>query len=722
MYSFTRKGILALLLLAVPVCLVAQSNDLVGPDAPAEDMVETIIFRDDSTDQILTLLERLTGRSVIRPQALPAATFTFNSQRAMTRDEAILALQSLLSINGIGVSPMGDLFLKVVPLSRVRSEAPEFLNSSTLDLPASGRIVSRMLQLDFLSIDEIQTQLNLMITAGSGSIIPFPKANALLVTDTVSNIQSIEKLLQSVDRPATPRIETHFYPVRYARAGELVNQIQGFAGTAGFPEMSGRTSLVADERSNQIILIADRRQVPYYENLIKKLDVQAELITQNEVIFLKYADAVDVASILSQLAGRTGAAGARAGTATRTGQQTGQRATTGQRPQAGTQTGQRTQTGTGQRIQTGTPPVPGQTRAQSADVFAQQNGEGAGAGLSIDAAERALGDVTEGVNGSDFSESLSILPDERSNAIIISGTRQDIALITSLIEKIDVILAQVRIEVFIAEVTLSDSDGRGIDRFEIGLTEWGSPDFTVSGPGYQIARDGVDWEALFTTARSKSEIKVLSNPTIVTTHNREATIVVGESRPVITGTLTDGQFSSSIRSQVRMMDIAIELRVKPLIGADGTIQLEIFQKVDDRVDSVTIDGNEQPVIGRREAESFVSVANRETVILGGLQSTRREDSSARLGILGQIPLLGGLFGSKNQEERRTELLVFIRPTVLPTTRAAFEDAERQIDRQSRNEYIRHKMDPENHPSPDVKEEEEASRPRVRRGTGAGGRL
>jgi general secretion pathway protein D len=703
-HLLTRKSLLALVLLATPVWLGAQPEVPVGAGAPGADMVDRIVFRDESTDQVLNLLERLTGRSIIRPQALPAATFTFNSQRPMTRDEAILALQSLLTINGIGVSPMGDLFLKVVPLARVRSEAPEFLNESTLNLSASGRIVSRMLQLEFLGIEEVQAQLNLMITSGSGSIITFPKANSVMITDTVSNLQSIEALLAQVDRPSAPRIETHFYPVRYARATDLVGQIQAFSNVSGSPELSGRTTITADERSNQIILIADRRQVAYFENLIQKLDVQAELITRNEVIFLKHAQATEVASLLSQLAtGRSGGAAARSGATPRTGQQTGQRPATTptQRPTTITQ---RPPTNTSQRnLQV--PQIPGQTRAQSSDVMALQE-EGSGGGLSIGAAEGALNDLAGAVGGSDFSESLTILPDERSNAIVVSGTRQDIELISELIEKIDIILAQVRIEVFIAEISLSKDDARGIDSLGIRFNEGTDVfNFNVAGPGYSISRTDLQWAALFEAAKTRSEVEILSTPTLVTTHNKEARFLVGETRPVITG-FSDGSFQGgTTRSQVQQQDIAIELIVKPLIGNDGTIQLEIFQKVDDLgEETVPIDGNPQPVIIRREAESFVSVSDGEIVILGGLQRARKGQSNKRMAILGDIPVLGNLFTSSSQASVRQELLVFIRPTVLPTTRAANEDAQQQISRQSREPYIRHKMDPEIHPDPDEEPE------------------
>src|SRR5690625_4348355 len=312
--SVFRNGIFVLLaaifFVNLPSGWAQEEEDaeetLLAPDRNGDETVDRIAFRDETTDQVLDLLERLTGRSIIRPQALPAATFTFNSQQPMTREEAILALESMLSINGIGVAPLGELFLKVVPLAQVRTESPEFLMESTLGLVPSGRIVSRMLYLEFLGIDEIQTQLNLMITSGSGSIIPFPKANALLITDTVANLQAIEELLDEVDRPFSPQTETRFFPITYANAGELLAQVQLLAGVEGIPEMSTRTKLVADERSNQIIVVADRRQMNVFEELIEKLDVQAELTTKNEVIFLKYANAVDVASILSQLAGGSG--------------------------------------------------------------------------------------------------------------------------------------------------------------------------------------------------------------------------------------------------------------------------------------------------------------------------------------------------------------------------------------------------------------------------------
>jgi general secretion pathway protein D len=567
-----------------------------------------------------------------------------------------------------------------VPLARVRSEAPEFLVEPASNLPASGRVVSRLLELNFLRIAEIQTQLNLLLSPNGGSIIPFEKSNALLVTDTVSNIQAMEQLLARVDRPAPPRSEFRFIPVRFARAADVVAQVQGLIGGPGGLELGAGTVITADERTNQIVLAADPRQLQFFEDLIQRLDVQADLVTRNEVLYLKHAAATEVASLLSQLVSgsRTGTgATARPGGARQGGQAVtapgGQQLTPQQRQQQ-LQRQQQQQRGQGQRQQV--PQVPG----AGGRTTAQQ------------AATEAVQSVMEEAGTSDFSETLTILPDERSNAIIVSGTRQDLVMIRELIDKIDIILAQVRIEVFIAEVSLNQNEASGLNALGINYAEGGLVTGNVTGPGYTFRREGINWSATLGQAAGRGDVRILSVPTIVTTHNREATIDVGERRPIITGTLTGTQLGS-VQSQISYETIGIQLRVRPLIGTDGTIQLEIDQRVDDIVDSVTIDGNEQPVIGTRHATSFVSVANRETVVLGGLQSQTNRSTRGRIAFIGRVPILGSLINPRTRDNTRTELLVFIRPTVLPNTAAAHADAQEAIEKSTQRDSVRELLNP-----------------------------
>ena len=152
-------------------------------------------------------------------------------------------------------------------------------------------------------------------------------------------------------------------------------------------------------------------------------------------------------------------------------------------------------------------------------------------------------------------------------------------------------------------------------------------------------------------------------PAVTTTHNKEATIFVGESRPVITGSTVAAQ-TGQITSTVSQRDIGIQLKVLPLIGKDGAVQLQVSQSVEDILGSTILDGNDQPIIGRRTTDSYVSAMSGEIVVLGGLQRTISTKSTSRLG---PIPFLGDLFGSSTVLEEKQELIIFLRPYVLNNT-------------------------------------------------------
>jgi general secretion pathway protein D len=139
------------------------------------------------------------------------------------------------------------------------------------------------------------------------------------------------------------------------------------------------------------------------------------------------------------------------------------------------------------------------------------------------------------------------------------------------------------------------------------------------------------------------------------------------------------------RSTVSAQDIGIDLSVKPLIGTDGSVQLEIKQAVNDVLGEVVIDGNPQPRIGKRTTESFVSVKSGEIIVLGGLQRTSKSRSTSRLG---PIPIIGDLLGTRTREDTRTDLVFFLRPTVLTNTPADNLAAMQQIEKfpeQQRND-------------------------------------
>ena len=627
-----------------------------------------IIMPEAPLDAVLQLLEMLTGRTVLRPQSLPGTTVHLEAPQPLPPAQALLAIETVLAMNGIGVAPLGDRFIKVMQLPNMRVESPELINGSTLDLPPSGRIASKVFTLEFLRAVEFFPTVSNLLNPQLGGAVLFDKANAALITDSVSTLQRIEVLVNQLDQPMTAGLEPKFYTLTGgAKASDLVNKLRTIMQGTLQQQMGSSTSFNADDRTNQIVLMADPRLHPFFDNLIAKLDVKADPNTRNEVIPLKHAAAPDVATLVTQLVSGQNAATQRATGSVRPGQIVGPQ----NQPQP--------------------PPQPQIVNVEGGDL---------------------------GVTSSEFSTFVTVLADERSNAVVVSGTVDDIRLIRELVEKIDVLLAQVRIEVVIAEVTLRDNKTSGIQSLGLNVVNGKLVGFTASLPGMSIGgggvdeagnplpssfatRDGYDLTGVIrigTTPR-KNDANILSVPAIVTTHNQEARIFVGQETPVISSYLPDTTSGGGViggglggyRTTVSGREVGIELVVTPLIGADGSVQLKIKQKVEDIIDNVEIDGNRQPIIGKRETESFISVQNGEIIVLGGLQ---RDSSSYQRSRLGPIPIIGDLFGSRTRSKDKTDLIFFLRPVVLTNTPLDNAEALRRIQGAPQQQAVERALNPD----------------------------
>ncbi|MDR0742521.1 MAG: hypothetical protein LBE98_03595 [Puniceicoccales bacterium] len=298
----------------------------------------------------------------------------------------------------------------------------------------------------------------------------------------------------------------------------------------------------------------------------------------------------------------------------------------------------------------------------------------------------------ENMSSFQFSKNLTIEHDTRSNAVITCGTSKDIELVESIINQIDVLLDQVRIEVVIAKVTLTKGQASGLETLGINNQANGkgngdfNPEvdlkiskvgtmaenpFSINGSIKNFALDVV-----FNKARSDSHVKILSAPTVVTTHNRQALVKIVDSYPVVKSDISDsnGSATTAIKSTIEYKDVGIELQVKPLIGINGIIQLEISQKIEDKKTDVKINNNDMPMMSKSEAVSFVSVCDRDTVVLAGLQQKKYTKNSGKLWLLGDIPIIGNwLFTPKGVSEETTELIIFIKPTIIsnPANEEAF---------------------------------------------------
>jgi general secretion pathway protein D len=618
-----------------PIAGVAAAVPL--PGLSGSDQVGPVILRDETVAQVLDLMQRWTGKSILRPQALPASVYTLSLPASITRDEALLAIETLLNLNGIAVIQQGDKFLKVVPNLVAKSESPALLTGSTLTLPPSGRIATKIYTLKHANAQEFVTQITSGLNATLASPpIFFGRNNAFLITDSITNLQKIEKLVEQLDRPQLDLVVTKSYTLKNAMATDMIAKLTAMLRTpqvasGGAPfRLSTGTTFLADERTNRVLLMGSADQHDFFDKLIETLDQKSNPNTKTDVIFLRHADAQQVATLVTSLVTGQTTASARAGNTVRN--------TTLNR--------------------TPTPAAP--------------------------AAAGAAGPAQMGAD--EFSSNLTVLPDIRSNSVVVSGTNDDLRLLHDLIDKVDIVLPQVRIEVVIAEVKLSDNETNGFNT--LGLTVSNGKLIGIGGTGGGFGVNGTPATVngtvganstpinasqgllgannslsatigLVTTPR-KGDLKILSVPAITTTHNKEATLFVGESRPVITGSTTAAT-TGQVTSTVSQRDIGITLKVLPLIGKDGAVQLQVSQSVEDILGSTILDGNDQPIIGRRTTDSYVSAMSGEIVVLGGLQRTVTTKSTSRLG---PIPIIGDIFGSSTNLEEKQELIIFLRPYVL----------------------------------------------------------
>ncbi|WP_236919227.1 secretin N-terminal domain-containing protein [Ereboglobus luteus] len=609
-------------------------------------------------------LEKLTGRTVIRPATLPnVADLSLSFATPPTRAEALQAIETLFTVNQLALVPRGEKLLLLVPINTVRSEAPTIIEGSTLDLPPSGRIASKFFQLEFLRASEFVPMISTMLNAQIQTISIFERANAFLVTDTVSTLQRVETIIKQVDRPAATPVQAKFYSLEYAKASDIVNKIKALFTGPLQQQLGASTTFNSDDRTNQVVVIGDPRQLPFFDDLIKKLDTKADPNTRNEVIRLKSAQCGDVATLLSNIiSGQTRAAQAAQSTG-------GTSATQRQRT---TQTTATNRTTTQNRNTT-------QQRTQPASVrpaFATPASGITGGSL--------------GLEGNEFSSFITVQPDTRINAIVVSGTVDDIRIIKELVEKLDVLLAQVRIEVVIAEVGLTDEASSGIDELGFSVENGKLTGILGSGPGFGFAgnEDGGYSPSLqpltavigLKTTPRKNNTNIVSVPAITTMHNKEGKIFIGETRPVITAsTVNTGNVNNATTSSITQMEIGTTITVTPLIGYDGSVQLDVQQEISDVSGEVELDRNKQYIIGKRNTSSSIIVKSGEIIVLGGIQKSSASKTRSRLG---PIPIIGDLFGKRSRSQTRTELIFFLRPTVLTNTAADNAPAMEQLERMS----------------------------------------
>ena len=462
---------------------------------------------------------------------------------------------------------------------------------------------------------------------------------------------------------------THVVQLKYAKPSELMAVLQPFIKIPN--------AVLPIDTSMMLVLRDYTENVKRMLELIKEIDVAVPSEFVSEVIPIKYAKASEIAGALNSLSSGGGGA------------------TMGGGGGVGGTAGTRSSRTTGMNRTGGMGGYPGQTMP--------------GMGMQPNAA----GTTPAGAPGSSFSQRLQniisrasasgeiqvlgqtkIISDERTNSLLIYAGKDDMKTIKEIVAKLDVVLAQVLIEAAIISVTLNSSRDLGVSYIEknshgvnnfLGLGAINNGNSLSQSPlvsaatnaasslpsGFSyLASFGQDLDVTLTAAAANSRARILQRPRIQTSHNEPASLFVGESRPYPTSSYYGGGGYGGY-SSIQQLQIGVTIEVTPLINPDGLVVMDIHTKIDSFEGNVTIQNvGEVPITSSKEAQAKISVRDHDTIILGGLIETDKNNNAAGVPLLMDIPLLGYLFRSSHAAENRSELIVLIRPTVLPTPEIA----------------------------------------------------
>lgn len=447
-------------------------------------------------------------------------------------------------------------------------------------------------------------------------------------------------------------------------------------------------SITPFDNNNTIVLREYGSNVKRMLEVIRKVDVERESDYKLEVIPIRYGKVTDLYNTMGSLISGQPSSGGGSTTTQRTG------GTRGGLSRGGSGGGglrgglnQRNQSGLVNPMQQQPQPVSAGGAQSSFQNRLQQIVSRAAGGAEVELLQEAR-----------------IVPDERSNTLLIFANKRDIEMITNIVAKVDVLLAQVLIEAIILEVKLNDSQNVGVSmlqqpkrfgndlsgvggvnngqQFLSGITNLAGS--MPSGFSY-FGKIGDDMDFAVTALARDSNVKVTSRPRVQTSHGIPGDFIITEQVPYVSALNDYGGFggfggsSALTRSQVEYLDIGVELYVTPYITPDGYVVMDINQTFSQRGPDVIIDGNPFPSLNNRETTSTLTVRDGDTIMMGGFITDSKNRAKSGVPFLKDVPLLGALFRSKSSSTDRTELIVLMRATVLenPRQAALVADKERQ---------------------------------------------
>jgi len=638
--------------------------------------VVTLNFVNADIEGVVKVVSEITGKNfVIDPRV--KGTVNIVSAKPMPRAQVYEVFLSALRLQGFAaVEDRG--IVKIVPEADAKLHSSPTQTQDEISRTSGDRIETRVFTLKYESAVQALPILRPLI-APSNTITAYQNNNTLVITDYANNLARLADIIDAIDQPSAT--DPVVIPLKFASAVDVaatVNRLFAEAGAqsqgqgAAVAEPTQRFAVVADTRSNSLLARSgDPSRLARLRKFVAILDSPTNAGGNIHVVYLKNAEAVKLAEILRAI--YQGEAGT----------------TTGGTGAATTPTAQRTSLGGTAGINTPSNQSPLQSGGTS--------GLGAPSSFSLNQAQN-----TPSAPG-------IIQADASTNSIIITAPDAIYNNLRAALDKLDVRRAQVYVEALIAEVGANKAAEFGIQWQDLngygksnaqpfGGTNFGGAGQNIIGiaqnPGTagqglnvgiikgQVNVPGVgqilNLGFLVRALQTDSSSNILATPTLLTLDNEEAVILIGQNVPFITGqyALSGGATTPTPFQTVERHDVGVTLRVKPQISEGGTVRLQIYQEVSSIEDATNPAG---VITNKRAVESTILVDDGRIVVIGGLIQDTVLDGVQKVPVLGDIPVLGSLFRYKTRSHVKTNLMVFLRPTLVRNSQRAEEYTGERYD-------------------------------------------
>jgi len=618
----------------------------------------TLNVRDADIRAFIQDAARVTGRTFIIDNRVQGKVSVV-TDRPLTRSEYFEIFLSTLRANGLVAVPAAGGAFRIQPVEGIAGQPGQVGGSAN-----RNQFVTEVIRLRSIDAASALDTLRPLVSK-DGSITANRSGRSIVVADYADNIARIRQVLARVD---TDGSSTTLIALKNAGAREIATSIQALIAGGGEGAVPAAT-VVAIDSSNSIAIRGDATTVSRLAAMARELDTRAATGTEIRVYWLQHADADKLMPVLQQLLGQ---------------------ATAGATTTAASTSGG----GAIRNAPAAAPPA-----ATPAVVTSGGEGNGIGRGPAV------------------------VTRYEGANAVIVAASSDTQRMLGEVIRQLDTRREQVLVEAIIVEIGDNAARQLGV-QFLIGNTKTGfaatnysnaqpniltlagalaanelstqettvvAPDGTrtttrttqngglanelqgaavdalrsarggFGGVATQLGRNGI-FGAIINAVQADTESNVLSTPSVLTLDNQEAKILVGQDVPIATGEALSPNFDNQFRT-VQRQNVGIMLEVKPQINSGGAIKLFLKQEVSSVAGPVS-NASSDLVINKRQIETTVTVDDGDILALGGLLDDNERRTIEKIPVLGDIPLLGELFRSRSRSRAKTNLMVFIRPTIL----------------------------------------------------------